>query len=74
VSGAPFPKEPLFDGQAFALEVRLAMARANLSYRGLATEIGSDQANIHRVAKHGKPPSIETFLRLRLWLDQDQQP
>lgn len=62
-------EKPLFDGEAFGLEVRLAMARANISYRELAELIAVDQANIHRVAKHGKSPSIETYLRLRKWLD-----
>lgn len=65
-------REPLFDGQAFGLEVRLSMARANLSLRQLAALIDVDQANIHRVAKHGKPPCVETYLRLREWLDAPQ--
>lgn len=59
---------PLFDGAEFGLRVRMAMARANLSYRQLAKQIGVDQASIHRVAKHGKPPCIETYLRLIRWL------
>lgn len=69
-----YPEAPLFDGPAFALEIRLAMARANLSYRQLSEMIGSDQASIHRAAKHGKPPSIETYLRLRRWLDSEPIP
>ena len=60
---------PLFDGPAFGLEIRLAMARKNLSYRQLAALAHVDQANIHRVAKRGPPPSVETYLRLRQWLD-----
>ncbi|MCW1431355.1 hypothetical protein [Novosphingobium sp. JCM 18896] len=63
------PSEPLFDAEAFALEVRLAMASENISYRQLASLIGSDQASIHRAAKKALPPSIETYLRLRKWLD-----
>ena len=65
--------EPLFDAAAFSLQVRLAMARANLSYRQLAALIGVDQANIHRVAKHGKPPCVENYLRLCRWLDKEAQ-
>lgn len=63
-------KSPLFDAPAFALEIRLAMAEANISYRQLAALIGSDQASCHRVAKKALPPSIETYLRLKLWLEQ----
>jgi predicted transcriptional regulator len=62
--------DALFDAGAFSLEVRLAMARANLSLRQLQTQIGVDQASIHRVAKKQLPPSVETYLRLRRWLDQ----
>lgn len=66
-------RTPLFDGPAFALEVRLEMARQNLSLRQLAAKINVDQANIHRVAKHGKPPCVETYLRLREWLAASPQ-
>lgn len=62
--------DPLFDASAFSLAVRLAMARANISYRDLAEVIGVDQANIHRVAKRALSPSIETYLRLKKWLDE----
>lgn len=60
---------PLFDAPAFALEVRLAMARDNLSLRQLQGIARVDQASIHRVTKKQLPPSIETYLRLRKWLD-----
>lgn len=61
--------EPVFDAPASALEVRLAMAADNIGYRDLAEMTGSDKANIHRVAKKALPPSIETYFRLRQWLD-----
>ena len=61
-----------FDGQAFGLRVRLALARANLSLRKAAAEIEVDQANLHRVAKHGKPPCVETYLRLCEWLEKQE--
>ena len=48
------------------------MARDNISYRQLADKIGCDQANLHRLAKHGKTPGIETYLRVRRWLDEGQ--
>ena len=63
-------EEPLFDAAAFALEVRLAMARQNLSLRKLQAQIGVDQASIHRCAVKQLPPSVENYLRLRLWLDR----
>ena len=65
---------PLFDAVAFALEVRLAMAKGNLSLRQLQDICGVDQASIHRVAKKQLPPSIETYLRLRRWLDGTMKP
>lgn len=64
----------LFDAAAFSLELRLAMARANLSLRQLASIIGSDQATIHRVTKHEKPPCVEGYLRMRRWMDQQKDP
>lgn len=60
---------PIFDGAEFGLRVRLAMARANLSYRELAALVGVDQTSIHRVGKHGKTPCVETYLRLSRWLE-----
>ena len=61
--------KPLFDAAEFALEIRLAMAAENLSLRQLQAVIGVDQASIHRVAKKELPPCVETYLRLRRWLD-----
>lgn len=60
--------KPRFDGPAFSLKVRLAMARANLSIRQAAALIDVDQATLHRVVKHEKPPCVETYLRLNEWL------
>ena len=59
-----------FDSKAFALRVRVAMARQNLSLRGLASLIDVDQANIHRVTKRELPPCIETYFRLLEWLEK----
>ena len=58
------------DWEDFALSLRLEMARANLSLRQLASEIGVDQATIHRVAKHGKPVSVENYLALWNWIER----
>lgn len=52
----------------FGLQVRLAMAHRNVSYRDVAALTGSDQATIHRVAKHGKPIRAETYLALLDWI------
>jgi predicted transcriptional regulator len=60
---------PLFDAKAFGLEVRIAMARENLSLRKLQAITGVDQASIHRAAVKELSPSIETYLRLRRWID-----
>lgn len=58
----------------FGLQIRLEMARRNISYRNLAADIGSDQATIHRVAKHGRPVRVETYLALAEWLKKDTIP
>ena len=57
------------DWMGFGLQVRLTMARRNMSYRELATAIGSDQATVHRVSKHGKPIRAETYIALRSWME-----
>lgn len=69
MTAKPMQDEPLFNAPAFALEVRIAMARENLSLRKLQAITGADQASIHRAAVKELPPSIETYLRLRKWLD-----
>jgi len=65
--GTP-PRSPFFDPAAFSLKLRVAMAEANLSYRELEDLAGVDQASIFRVAKHGKTPNVENYLRLRHWM------
>ncbi len=56
------------DWPAFSLDLRLAMARANLSLRQLQTATGVDQATIHRVAKHGKPIAADSYIALAGWV------
>lgn len=65
------PRLPIgVDWADFALTIRVEMAKANLSLRQLASEIGVDQATIHRVAKHGKPVSVENYLTLWNWIER----
>lgn len=52
--GQPLPA-PEIDWQELALNLRMEMARRNLSYRQTGDLIGVDQATLHRVAKHAKP-------------------
>jgi hypothetical protein len=52
------------DWQGLGRQVRVAMAEDNLSYRQAAEVIGTDQATLHRLAKHGKEPSATTYLRV----------
>ena len=59
----------LFDGQAFSQELRTAMA--SMSLRKLQAITGVDQASIHRATK-GLTPSLETYLRLRAWIDNSR--
>ena len=67
LAGSPFVG---LDWPEFGLQVRLAMAHHNVSYRQLAELIGSDQSTIHRVAKHGKPIRAETYLALLHWIKE----
>ena len=55
-------------------QVRIAMAEDNLSYRQAAALIGTDQANLHRLAKHGKAPSVETYILVMHWLSARTKP
>lgn len=64
--------DQVFDVVAFADEVRNAMVESCLSYRQVSTVSGVDPSNIHRlVTKYGSP-SVETYLRLRAWLDKNK--
>lgn len=60
----------IIDWSDFGLQVRLAMARRNMSYRKVADALGSDQATIHRVAVHGKPIRAETYRALLTWMQE----
>ncbi|MGL5736474.1 MAG: hypothetical protein ACRCYS_16555 [Beijerinckiaceae bacterium] len=66
LEGSPFAG---LDWADFGLQVRVTMARQNVSYRQLADLVGSDQATVHRVAKHGKPIRVETYLALSRWIE-----
>lgn len=58
-----------FDRAAFALRIRLAVARENLSYRAAAEHAEVDTATFHRVAKTAQPPTVENYLRILEWLE-----
>ena len=59
---------PSLDWPEFGARLRMAMARANMSYRQTAAASGVDQATLHRVAKHGKPPSADNYILMARWL------
>jgi hypothetical protein len=59
------------DWAEFGLQIRLTMARRNMSYREVAAAIQSDQATVHRVAKHGKPITAETYHALSVWMQKE---
>jgi predicted transcriptional regulator len=59
--------DPLFDPTRFAARVTAAMQRRRLTLRAAAKTSGCDQATFHRVTT-GKPPSVETYLRIMRWL------
>lgn len=67
--GRPFESPIGIDWQSFGLDIRLAMAIANLSLRGVQAETGVDQATIHRVTKHAKPIRVEAYLALKKWAE-----
>jgi hypothetical protein len=59
---------PDLDWPAFAEQLRVAMAKGNLSLRQAAAEIGVDQATLHRAAKHAKPPAADNYRLIVKWL------
>lgn len=60
--------EPLFDPEQFGQRVLAAIKRGGLSLRAAAKAAHCDQATLHRVTT-GKPPSVETYLRIDRWLN-----
>jgi hypothetical protein len=59
---------PLFDPAAFGLAVDDVMAKRRVSPMRAASEMGIWPSALNRVRK-GKPPSVETFLRIYLWME-----
>ncbi len=60
----------LFNARKFGRTVRGELAAKGLSVRRAAREIGISSATVSRVAR-GRPPDVESYLRLRLWLGWD---
>jgi len=60
----------LFDSIAFGQSISNRLARLKLSYRALEHILGVDHNAIYR-AVQGKSVSIESYLRLKLWLEQN---
>jgi DNA-binding Xre family transcriptional regulator len=69
-----FRADAALDWQQFSLRLRLTMAERNMSYREVAGAVGSDQATIHRIGKHGKPIRAETYLALSAWMENQNAP
>ncbi len=66
--------ETLFCAPGFALQLRLACAHRNLSQRSAATLAGVSAATFNRIAAKECPPDIETYHRLKRWLEPADQP
>ena len=64
--------ELLFDPIAFGLRVEIALVSRDLTVHQAAEEIGVWHSALYRVIS-GKSPSVETFLRICRWLDQDSE-
>lgn len=60
-----------FNPQRFGSRVKAAQKKAGLTVRAAAAKAGLDQATFHRVTQ-GKPPSVETYLRLSDWLAHNE--
>lgn len=52
----------------FALSLRVAMAKANVSLRDIQNLTGVDQATVHRIAKNERPIRVEAWLALSNWI------
>jgi hypothetical protein len=59
---------PLFDPTAFGRLIDAAVEKRNVTFLQAAVEIGINSSALHRIRVHGKPPSVETFLRISSWL------
>jgi transcriptional regulator with XRE-family HTH domain len=59
----------IFNQAKFGRRILKAIEASGLSLRGAAKAMGVDQATLCR-ASHGGAPSIETYLRIVRWLDQ----
>lgn len=57
----------LYERDGLPAAVKAEMDRRGISFRTLAGEADVSPATAHRVVA-GKPPDIETYLRLKAWL------
>ena len=62
--------QSLFDPTKFGRRVAKAIDKSGLSLRRAATSMSVDQATLCRTA-HGGAPSVETYLRITRWLDEE---
>lgn len=62
-------RERLFDPQTFAQIVDLRISRQKLSQREAAKQVGISAATMNRVLQ-GKAPDIETYLRIKRWIEE----
>lgn len=63
---------PLFDATLFAGEIRQLMDAEALSLRGAARQADVPFPTLHRILQTRNAPDVETYLRLRRWLDGAQ--
>lgn len=60
---------PLFDLQAFALAIRLKLAKDDQSYREAAPAAGVSRSTLCRTARARGLPDVESYLRIKRWLE-----
>ncbi len=61
----------LYDLEELGEAIQREMSRRNLSYRAMEEEVAVLRNTIHRVV-HGKRPDVESYLRLKSWLDRSR--
>lgn len=58
-----------FDPKAFGEKLNAAVEESGLSLRCAGEQIGISHSTLHRITKDGLKPSIESYLRIKYWLD-----
>jgi len=62
--------ERVFKPEEFARELRMAIAKLNTTQAEVAEQVGLTPALVNRVCAGRKGMNVETYVRLRDWIDK----